>query len=202
MPYRPGGPRSPQKSRPLRVHRWYLTLTLTVLLTAVPASASADQWVDPTPGQVTAHDIARAHDIHGHHQGDPGHRWVDYQRQASQLRGYLRAVARAQAVDRMASCARDPHCAARLAAFLTRAPYRLFAAIIGCESGWNPSAANPSSTAGGLLQYLESTWAGVAPIYGMAGRSRFEVWPAAWVGANHLARGGPGPWAASQHCWS
>lgn len=113
------------------------------------------------------------------------------------MNAYLRAVAR----NRLVACSREPHCAVRLASFLARGPYALQAAIVGCESGWDPAAANPSSSAGGLMQYLSGTWAGVAPSYGMAGRSRFETWPAAWVGANHLRDGGPGPWAASQHCW-
>lgn len=30
--------------------------------------------------------------------------------------------------------------------------------IISCESGWNPTAANASSTAYGLAQFLTSTW--------------------------------------------
>lgn len=33
--------------------------------------------------------------------------------------------------------------------------------IIGRESSWNPNAQNPSSTAYGLFQFLDSTWAGV-----------------------------------------
>jgi hypothetical protein len=30
----------------------------------------------------------------------------------------------------------------------------------GKESGWNPNAQNPSSTAYGIPQFLDSTWAG------------------------------------------
>jgi hypothetical protein len=30
----------------------------------------------------------------------------------------------------------------------------------GKESGWNPNARNPSSTAYGIPQFLDSTWAG------------------------------------------
>lgn len=33
--------------------------------------------------------------------------------------------------------------------------------LIGHESSWNPNAQNPSSTAYGLFQFLDSTWAGV-----------------------------------------
>jgi len=163
------------------------------VLTAAPASAEG----------VNAIDVAAMHERHGHAQwrqgqGDRGHRWSDYRREARQLRAYLRAVALRELV----SCSREPHCAVKLASYLAGANYRLADAIVRCESGYDPSAANPSSSAGGLWQYLSGTWSGVAPIYGMGGRSRFETWPAAWVGANHLARGGTGPWAASAHCWS
>ena len=34
---------------------------------------------------------------------------------------------------------------------------RLFS-IIECESGWNPKAQNPVSTAGGLAQFIDGTW--------------------------------------------
>lgn len=156
----------------------------------------------PAGADVTAQDVAEIRIEHGHDQyrhghGDEGHRWSDYQREARQINRYARAVA----LNQMATCSREPRCAVRLASFLAGAPYGLVDRIVTCESGYNPAAANPSSSAGGLMQYLESTWEGVAPIYGMAGHSRFEVWPAAWVGANHIARGGPSPWAASQGCW-
>ena len=156
----------------------------------------------PAAGQVTPADRAAHHDAHGHAQwhhghGTPGHTWQTYRSEARQINTYLRVVA----ANRMRACARDPRCAVRLAAYLARAPYRLADRIVGCESGYNPTAANPTSSAGGLYQYIEGTWSSTAPRYGMAGRSRFETWPAAWVGANHLRDAGPTPWAASRHGW-
>jgi membrane-bound lytic murein transglycosylase MltF len=34
-------------------------------------------------------------------------------------------------------------------------------ALVTHESGWNPTAQNPTSTAYGLFQFLDATWAGV-----------------------------------------
>lgn len=39
-----------------------------------------------------------------------------------------------------------------------------FHALVQKESGWKPNAQNPTSTAYGLLQFLDSTWAGVGCI--------------------------------------
>lgn len=104
-------------------------------------------------------------------------------------------------MQRMARCGDDPHCAVKLASYLTGAPYGLVSRVVGCESGWNPGAANPSSSAGGLFQFLSGTWASLAPGWGMGGHSRFETWPAAVVGAGTIAQGGIGHWNASRHCW-
>lgn len=159
-------------------------------------------FILPAGAQVTARDVAEHHQRHGHEQwrggtGDSGHQWVAYRRQARAINRYVRAVA----ANRLYACARDPHCAVKLASWLSHAPYSLVHAIVGCESGYRPDAANPSSSAGGLFQYLSGTWSGVAPSYGMGNHSRFETWPAAWVGANHIRDGGPSPWNASRHCW-
>jgi len=167
----------------------------------VAAPAAPGRWVDPTPGRLTAHDVARHHQLHGHHQGQPGHTWAHYRAQARQLNAWLVAVARAQAARRMAACANEPRCAVQLASYLTRAPYGLVARVVGCESGWNPGASNPASSAGGLFQFLAGTWASLAPQWGMGHRSRYEVWPAALVGAGTIAQGGIGHWNASRHCW-
>lgn len=178
---------------------------MAVLAIAAPASAHNGEG-GACGRQIDAEWVQCRHHADGHHQwrqgrGTEGHTWTAYRREARQVRAYLEAIARRRAHDRMASCSRDPHCAVKLASFLTGAPYRLVHRIVGCESGYDPSASNPASSAGGLFQYLSGTWSGVAPSYGMGGRSRYEVWPAAWVGANHIDDGGPGPWAASQHCW-
>lgn len=147
--------------------------------------------------------MAAIHAHHGHGQwrqgeGTPGHTWTAYRREARQLNRYFRAVA----AQRMRDCGTEPHCAVRLASFLTHAPYRLVDRVVGCESGYDPSARNPSSSAGGLFQFLTGTWSSLAPGWGMGGRSRFEPWPAALVGAGTIAQGGIGHWAASESCWS
>lgn len=157
----------------------------------------------PAHADVDAHDVAEIHEDHGHEQyrqgqGDRGHRWSDYQRQARQLNRYARAVA----AQRMAACGREPRCAVRLASFLTGAPYSLVDRVVQCESGYDPNAQNPGSSAGGLMQFLDSTWRSLAPGWGMGGRSRFEVWPAALVGSGTIAQGGIDHWRASSHCWS
>lgn len=52
-------------------------------------------------------------------------------------------------------------------------------AIIECESGFDPWAKNPTSTAAGLFQFLRSTWdKGPAPALGL---------PAYWTGAPYVA---------------
>lgn len=38
--------------------------------------------------------------------------------------------------------------------------------VIGCESGFNPSAQNPTSTAGGVMQFVDRTWKSVNKIRG------------------------------------
>ena len=45
-------------------------------------------------------------------------------------------------------------------------------AVATCESGLNPNAANPNSTARGLFQFLSSTWATTS----YAGYSPFNAW--------------------------
>lgn len=57
--------------------------------------------------------------------------------------------------------------------------------VMKCESSGNPDAVNASSGASGLFQFLDTTWAWVAPQVGMGGRSRFDpeanVASAAWL---------------------
>jgi hypothetical protein len=45
-------------------------------------------------------------------------------------------------------------------------------AVARCESGYNPSAKNPNSTASGVFQFLTSTWATTS----YAGYSPFNAW--------------------------
>jgi hypothetical protein len=71
--------------------------------------------------------------------------------------------------------------------------------VIRCESGGNPLVTNRSgSDAGGLVQYLGSTWR--ATTFGKAGLSRYSAYANAIQGALAM-RHSMSPWAASRHCW-
>lgn len=74
--------------------------------------------------------------------------------------------------------------------------------VISCESGGNPTAQNPTSTASGLYQFLDSSWIA----YGggrYASRAKFAT-PAqqAEIADAAYARDGLTPWASSQSCWA
>ena len=73
-------------------------------------------------------------------------------------------------------------------------------AIIRCESGGNPYAANPTSTARGLFQHLRGWWSGAWGSHGP-----FDPFdPAQSIAAGAYLRyenGGWGDWIASAHCW-
>ena len=62
-------------------------------------------------------------------------------------------------------------------------------AIIDCESNGDPNAQNPYSGAGGLFQFLPSTWASTAPSAGYGGASVFDpeanVASAAWLAGRY-----------------
>jgi hypothetical protein len=73
--------------------------------------------------------------------------------------------------------------------------------IIDCESNGDPNAQNPYSGAGGLFQFLPSTWASNAPNAGYAGYSVFDaeanIATAAWL-ANRYQELGYSYW----HAWN
>lgn len=73
--------------------------------------------------------------------------------------------------------------------------------IIACESGGNPTAQNPHSTASGLYQFLRSSW--LAYGGGQYAPEAKMATPAQQTAiANHAyALSGLTPWAASQRCW-
>lgn len=63
--------------------------------------------------------------------------------------------------------------------------------VMACESGGNPSAKNPTSTAAGLFQFLRSTWDWVAGVLGFPSYDQggpydpqLAVPAAAWLQAN------------------
>ncbi len=73
--------------------------------------------------------------------------------------------------------------------------------VMACESGGNPNAKNPNSTATGLFQFLDATWAWTSVMAGYSGHSRLDpeanVATAAWlvgysIRTNH-------PWGAWGH---
>lgn len=76
-------------------------------------------------------------------------------------------------------------------------------AVMDCESGGNPDAKNPYSTASGLFQHLASMWPERSEAAGWDGYSVFDpeanVAVAAWL---VYEGGGWSHWNASKHCWS
>lgn len=74
--------------------------------------------------------------------------------------------------------------------------------IIRCESGGNPSAANPTSSARGLFQHLGSVWDERAADAGLPGADILDpednIAVAAWL---VYEGGGWSHWNASGHCW-
>jgi LysM repeat protein len=70
--------------------------------------------------------------------------------------------------------------------------------IIACESGGNAKAQNPSSSASGLFQMLDSTWHGL----GGKGRAKDASEAEQYSRAEKLySQSGLSPWAASKSCW-
>jgi hypothetical protein len=76
-----------------------------------------------------------------------------------------------------------------------------WAPIIACESGGNPTAQNPSSTASGLFQFLDTSWIA----YGggkYASRAKYATPTQQYEIANRAyAQSGLTPWTASKGCW-
>lgn len=66
--------------------------------------------------------------------------------------------------------------------------------IIDCESGGNPKAKNPHSTASGLFQHLRMWWGGVF--------DPFDPEQSVEHGARLFYDGGVAHWNASRACWS
>lgn len=74
--------------------------------------------------------------------------------------------------------------------------------IIACESGGNPTAHNPSSTASGLFQFLTSSWLGYGG--GRYAPTAAQATPAEQtaVAEEAFRQSGLTPWAASRSCWA
>ena len=74
-------------------------------------------------------------------------------------------------------------------------------AIARCESGLNPRAENPRSSASGLFQFIDSTWQSVTglapPASAYSVSTQVDAFYELWNGG-----AGAGNWAPSRHCWS
>lgn len=74
--------------------------------------------------------------------------------------------------------------------------------VMRCESGGDPWAKNPTSTASGLFQHLGSLWGPRAERAGWSGADVFDphanIAVAAWL---VYEGGGWGHWNPSRHCW-
>ncbi|MDH4118785.1 MAG: S-layer homology domain-containing protein [Acidimicrobiia bacterium] len=74
--------------------------------------------------------------------------------------------------------------------------------IIDCESGGDPLAKNPRSTASGLFQHLASQWPARAEAAGFSGADVFDPVANTAVAAWLVYEGGGWThWNASAHCW-
>ena len=75
-------------------------------------------------------------------------------------------------------------------------------AIKQCESGGSYTAQNPTSTASGAYQFLDTTWQGLSAAKGY---SKAKYAPASVQDAAALElynQAGTPPWAASSSCWA
>lgn len=146
-----------------------LAVTLTLAATAC------------TPAQVTAFFDARGQSIDrptARFVALALDRWADQQRL---LLAYLAAVDRARTCSGPADCPAMVQRAFDSMGVGWRGGEAV--RVMMCESGGNPSARNPSSSASGLFQQLARYWPGRAATYGLAGRSVFDPWANAVVSA-------------------
>ena len=72
-------------------------------------------------------------------------------------------------------------------------------AIIACESGGDPRAQNPRSSASGLFQFIDSTWRSVGGTGSAKDASVAEQYRRAEL---LYDRAGTRPWNASRSCWA
>lgn len=72
--------------------------------------------------------------------------------------------------------------------------------VARCESGGDPNAQNPSSSASGLYQFIDGTWSSVTGLAAPASAYSVETQTAAFWKLWDNGRGS-GHWAPSQYCW-
>ena len=71
--------------------------------------------------------------------------------------------------------------------------------IAQCESGFNQSSRNRSSTASGVFQYMASTWNNTEA--GRSGISVFDADANVHMAVSSIAAHGTAPWNSSRSCW-
>lgn len=75
--------------------------------------------------------------------------------------------------------------------------FELLSRIIVCESGWKPAAQNKVSTAGGLFQFLDSTWSRTAS----SSWEKYNPYRNIDAGIALFKKEGTQPWKESESCW-
>jgi soluble lytic murein transglycosylase-like protein len=76
----------------------------------------------------------------------------------------------------------------------------LLVSIARCESGFHPSVHNATSTASGLYQFLDSTWASQSAKYGIT-TQKDDPYGQIELAVKMIRDGGLSHWKASQSCW-
>lgn len=72
--------------------------------------------------------------------------------------------------------------------------------IARCESGLNPNAKNPASTASGIMQFLDSTYARYAKLYAITA-PKSDPQAQLEMATRIISEKGTKDWAASASCW-
>ena len=75
--------------------------------------------------------------------------------------------------------------------------FELLNRIVICESGWKPAAQNASSSAGGLFQFLDSTW----NRYSSSSWEKYNPYDNIKAGVALYNKEGVSPWNESRNCW-
>jgi soluble lytic murein transglycosylase-like protein len=80
--------------------------------------------------------------------------------------------------------------------------YELARAIINCESGFDRTVKNPSSSASGYWQFINGTWSSTIKRMGLpADTDKHDPVYSMQAGAWLLANDGSHHWDASKQCW-
>jgi len=161
------------------MRRIMLLVLLTLALPTVALVTGAGTAGAGRSGTINAEYIARYHENHGHSQylggrGTPGHTWTEYQRQARNLREYLRRVE----ISRQ-----------------RQALVRRWQGVADCEAGGNWHINTGNGHYGGL-QFSLGTWSA----YGGSGMPhQQDPWRQAEVAERVRNATGLGAWP---HCGS